>query len=64
MTPVGENPGNEVELVNLQQVLSFASFAVYLDDPRRPRNQCTYLGTWGGGGLIGMGSKVWVSIRR
>ena len=51
--------------MNLPEVLSFASFDVYLDDPRRPRNQCTYLGTWGGGrGLIGMGSKVWVSIRR
>lgn len=52
--PVGETPGNEFELLNLPEVLSFASFATFLDDPRRP----------GGGGLIGMGSKVWVGVTR
>lgn len=30
-------PGNEFERLNLPEVLSFASFATFLDDPRRPR---------------------------
>ena len=42
--------------MNLPEVLSFASFAVYLDDPRRPRNQCTYVGWSGVGGGGGRGA--------